>query len=213
MSFPRLSGRALLHLACVVAGTLAVNLLLLIGSGLLTHERAIGRDISAPIAVDLIQLPPPEPPQQEPKQEVKKPKPRPRMDFQPELSPPSFDNPEMATVTINVSPGLGIGASEANPLIFSETDLDQAPQAVIRTPPAYPYRARQRSINGYVKIKLLVNKDGSVGNVEILEASPAGYFEESVKQTVPQWRFNPGQIAGEPVNSWVITSVRFDLDG
>ena len=60
-------------------------------------------------------------------------------------------------------------------------------------------------------IKLRVEKDGSVGSVEILEATPTGYFEETVLRTVPSWRFQPGIIAGQPVASWVVTTIQFDI--
>ena len=49
--------------------------------------------------------------------------------------------------------------------------------------------------------------------MEILEAVPKGYFEDSVLRTVPGWRFEPGRIAGEPVASWVVTTIQFDLSG
>ena len=98
-------------------------------------------------------------------------------------------------------------------LVFLGSDLDEPPRAVVRTVPPYPYRARQRQVNGTVRVKLLVNADGSISNVEILEASPEGYFEETVLRTVPSWHFEPGHIAGEAVASWVVTTVRFDLEG
>ena len=45
----------------------------------------------------------------------------------------------------------------------------------------------------------LVRADGSIGEVTILEATPAGVFEETVLETVPSWKFSPGVIDGRPV--------------
>jgi protein TonB len=36
-------------------------------------------------------------------------------------------------------------------------------------------------------------------------------FEDSVLQTLPSWKFSPGKVVGEPVSSWVVTTIRFEL--
>jgi protein TonB len=59
---------------------------------------------------------------------------------------------------------------------------------------------------------MLVNPDGSVGQVQVLDARPPGIFEDAVKRTVPQWRFSPGKIEGRPVAAWVVTTIQFNLD-
>ena len=47
------------------------------------------------------------------------------------------------------------------------------PQAVRKTTPAYPYKARERGIEGYVAVKFMVREDGSVFHVRTaLDRSP-----------------------------------------
>jgi protein TonB len=116
-------------------------------------------------------------------------------------------------VAVRLDPGLTVGALDLGGLVFDGVDLDQPPRAVVRTEPPYPYRARRRNVNGTVTVKLLVRADGSVGEVEILAASPPGYFEDAVRQAVPRWRFEPGRLAGEAVPSWAVTTITFDLEG
>ncbi len=82
---------------------------------------------------------------------------------------------------------------------------------MVRTHPTYPYRARQRNIEGEVKVKLLVRADGTVASVTILDATPKGIFDSSVKEAVPNWKFTPGKIDGQAVPSWVVTNVVFVL--
>jgi protein TonB len=96
--------------------------------------------------------------------------------------------------------------------VFEAYELDQPPQAVVRVPPVYPYKAREQGIEGVVQVKLLINQDGSVGHLEILDARPEGLFEEAVRNAVPQWKFSPGKIDGQTVTAWVVTYVRFTLD-
>jgi TonB family protein len=59
---------------------------------------------------------------------------------------------------------------------------------------------------------MLVHQDGSVGQVFIVDARPQGLFEEAVKKSLQQWRFNPGKIDGKTVTAWVVTTIHFDLN-
>jgi protein TonB len=190
---------------------LALNAVLLASAAMLSRERPVRQDISDPVAVNLISLKETPPPPEEKPREIPKPEPKPELDFMPELIRPSLNAPAMVGVKVAVDPSLFQGGLPGGDFIFNSGDLDHPPQAVVRTQPVYPYRARQRNISGEVKIKLLVLADGSVAQVEILSARPEGVFDDTVLKAVPQWRFRPGVIDGRQVPSWVITTVRFDL--
>jgi len=71
---------------------------------------------------------------------------------------------------------------------------------------------RERGVEGSVQVKMLVQKDGSVGDVKILDARPKGVFDQAVYSALAQWRFNPGKIAGKAVMAWVVTTIHFDLN-
>ena len=106
----------------------------------------------------------------------------------------------------------GGGRAGAQESIFDSVDLDQAPTPIMQVPPEYPFKAREQGIEGYVAVKFMVRPDGSVGNVNILSAKPEGIFNEEVRRVLPRWRFQPGRLKGEPVASWVVTTLRFDLN-
>jgi protein TonB len=108
--------------------------------------------------------------------------------------------------------GGGGGRAGAQESIFDSVDLDQAPTPAMQVAPEYPLKAREQGIEGYVAVKFMVRPDGSVGNVNILGAKPEGTFEEAVRRVLPRWRFQPGRLHGEPVASWVVTTLRFDLN-
>jgi protein TonB len=96
--------------------------------------------------------------------------------------------------------------------VFTTEELDSPLVTVSRMSPFYPLQARRASIEGWVEIKFLVNLQGRVEDIRIIDAQPPGVFEESVRQTVSGWRFHPGTVMGEPVRARVTTTVRFELE-
>jgi TonB family protein len=97
-------------------------------------------------------------------------------------------------------------------IIFESTQVDEAPEVVTKTPPVYPHAAREQGIEGYVAVKLLVDADGSVRQVNILKSKPEGVFDEAVGQAAAGWMFKPGKIGGKPVPTWVTTTLQFRLN-
>ncbi|MCP4291188.1 MAG: energy transducer TonB [bacterium] len=198
--------------AGAIVAAVLLNAALLVAAAQMTSDRPLPQDMSEPQAVSLIKLKKAAPPPPEPEQEIVEPEEKPKLDFMPELSAPSLAGPDPLDIQISLDPSLFQGGPTKGDFIFNGDDLDQPPRQMIRTNPVYPYRARQRGIEGEVKVKLLVRADGTVANVEILESSPAGLFDSSVKKTVPQWKFTPGRIDGKAVPSWVVTNVVFVLN-
>lgn len=192
--------------------SLVVNVALLGTAALLTRERTVKPDIETAGSISLVNLEPPEPPEPEKVDEPEPPPEQPREDFQPDLIQPSLTAPAAFNGGIAVNLG-GIGGGDmAEEFVFESFELDQPPQPVVKTPPAYPFEAREQGIEGVVQVKILVRSDGTVGEVQILAARPEGLFEETTLKTVPQWRFRPGTIKGKPVTAWVVTAVHFRLN-
>jgi len=191
---------------------IAINLALFGLVGFLTSEARPPRDISDPVGVSLVSLAPPEPPPQEDVKDPEPPPPETKPDFEPDLVQPSVLGAGAVDFAVKIDLGEVGGSERQDNFIFDSVDLDQAPQAMVRVPPDYPYSARERGIEGYVAVKFLVREDGSVANVNVLKAKPEGYFEDAVRRTLPKWRFQPGRIGGNPVASWVVTTIRFDLN-
>jgi len=62
----------------------------------------------------------------------------------------------------------------------------------VSTPqPAYPQDALRRGQTGEVVLEFVVNPDGTVGNMTVVDAKPRGVFERGVQSTVRRWRFQP----------------------
>jgi protein TonB len=195
-----------------------VNTLLFTGAVLLSGEaESADQDITAPTGVNLIQMTPPEPPAEE---EAAEPEPPKREEAKPDLGPDLFqpdfgpDFGGMGGVGDAIAIDLTGGANSVmqSEFVFESYELDQAPRAVVKMPPVYPFTARQQGIEGVVQVKILVREDGSVGEVLIMDARPPDTFEEAVLLTVPRWRFEPGVVGGKKVTSWVVTALHFKLN-
>jgi protein TonB len=193
-------------------GALLANVALLLMVSFLASERKPPQDITEPVGINLVELAPPEAPKQENIKKPEPPKPKEQQDFTPDLVRPSFAGPGalLDGIAIDLG-GLNDGGLKEE-FVFEAYELDQPPQPIAKIPPLYPYKARERGIEGAVQVKILVNADGSVGQVLVLEARPQGMFEESVIKAVPKWKFNPGVIEGQAVTAWVVTTLRFTLD-
>jgi TonB family protein len=74
----------------------------------------------------------------------------------------------------------------------------------------YTDEARRRGITGDVVLEIVVRRDGSVGNVTILQGRGAGLDQRAVA-AVRQWRFSPARRRGEPVDVIVEVAVEFTL--
>jgi len=74
----------------------------------------------------------------------------------------------------------------------------------------YTEDARQRGLAGDVVLEIVVRRDGSVGDVKILQGLGGGLNERAV-QAVRQWRFAPARRQGAPVDVIVEVAVEFKL--
>ncbi|MBI3493084.1 MAG: energy transducer TonB [Acidobacteria bacterium] len=74
----------------------------------------------------------------------------------------------------------------------------------------YTEDARQRGLSGDVVMEIVVRRDGSVGDVKILQGLGGGLNDRAV-QAVRQWRFSPAHKQGEAVDVMVEVAMEFRL--
>lgn len=96
--------------------------------------------------------------------------------------------------------------------LFGIADLDQPLITLTRMPPVYPLSAKRRGIEGWVNVRFVVNEQGAVEEITILESDPPGLFDENVRRCVAGWCFKPGTVDGQPVRVRAETTIRFELD-
>ena len=74
----------------------------------------------------------------------------------------------------------------------------------------YTDEARRRGITGDVVLEIVVRRDGTVGEVTVLQGRGAGLDQRAIA-AVRQWRFSPARRRGEPVDVLVEVAVEFTL--
>jgi TonB family protein len=85
------------------------------------------------------------------------------------------------------------------------------PPSVIReVKPDYSDEARRRGLEGDVVLEIVVRRDGSVGDVRVLQGLGAG-LDQRATDAVRQWRFSPAHRQGTPVDVIVEVAVEFKL--
>ncbi len=153
---------------------------------------------------------PPEPPP-----ERRGPQPAPDQPFQAALTLPFEINPRLPAGPHALAlPPLPAAAFDTGSLpdVFSAGELDAPLTVLTRIPPVYPLQAKHRGIEGWVRVRFVVNEDGGVGRVTVVESDPPDIFDPNVICCVTGWRFQPATVDGMPVKARAETTVRFKLE-
>jgi TonB family protein len=76
----------------------------------------------------------------------------------------------------------------------------------------YPEEARKKGIEGKVFLQFVVQKDGSINNIQVLKGLGNGCDEEAVRvlKSMPAWQ--PGSQKGKHVNVMMSLPINFKLD-
>jgi len=75
----------------------------------------------------------------------------------------------------------------------------------------YPDKAMERKIEGKVVVQFVVNADGSISNPKILQSLGYGCDEEVIKIIAEMPKWEPGLMAGRPVNASYTLPVIFTI--
>jgi protein TonB len=133
--------------------------------------------------------------------------PEPIREPEPEIEPVPI--PPDATILIGVPeapppsgplvPGAG---GVTNPVLLEETKVK----------PEYPELARVARLEGKVILQAIIHKDGSVGDVSVLQSTrPNLGFEDAAMAAVKQWKYQPAMQGNRPVDVYFTIVVDFEL--
>ena len=84
------------------------------------------------------------------------------------------------------------------------------PNLLREVKPEYTEEARRRGIEGDVVLEIVVRRDGTVGEVKVLQGLGGGLDRRAI-DAVRQWRFSPAKRFGTPVDVMVEVAVEFKL--
>jgi TonB family protein len=117
----------------------------------------------------------------------------------------------VVVVACLVSVPLAAGAQKAEKgPVYEPGNGVSAPILVKEVKPQYTADAMRAKIEGVVKVRCVVETDGSTGDVEVTQPLDPGLDQEAVK-AVRQWRFKPGTKDGKPVRVRVTLELTFTL--
>lgn len=77
--------------------------------------------------------------------------------------------------------------------------------------PVYPKKLRERDIEGKVILKILIDKEGKVQEIQIFESSGYKTFDQIAIKSVRQWRFKPARKENQQRESWVLIPINFQI--
>ncbi|MEO0098662.1 MAG: energy transducer TonB [candidate division WOR-3 bacterium] len=89
--------------------------------------------------------------------------------------------------------------------------VEEKPKPIYIPKPSYPERARQAGIEGQVVVKVLLDIDGSVMEVELLKSSGNEALDEAALNAARQAKFTPAKQREIPVRVWVSIPFNFSL--
>ncbi|TVR01244.1 MAG: energy transducer TonB [Desulfovibrionales bacterium] len=153
----------------------------------------------------------------EPPEEIK---PIPRLEAmatptQPTPQPPTVDLPRFDFPTDLALAGLPMAVPPPAPSAPSgPVAYSQSLTPISQVPPQYPVRARRQGISGWVRLEFIVNPDGSVRDISVVEAEPRkGIFDQEAVRALSRWRFHPQMQDGQAVPAIATITIVFNLEG
>ena len=84
------------------------------------------------------------------------------------------------------------------------------PVKIFSPKPQYTELARRAGLEGMVILQAVIDRQGRIGEVEVLRGLPLGLSESAVA-AVERWRFEPATLKGKPVRVYLSLTVKFTL--
>jgi len=113
-----------------------------------------------------------------------------------------------ATSSVSSAP-----ASAPNGLVSAGDRVQLSPQTEqsvsVSVPPDYPLLARQMKVQGAVSLRVLISRDGTIQELQIL--SGPGILATAAREAVKQWHFKPYLQNGQPVETQARITVNFTI--
>lgn len=88
----------------------------------------------------------------------------------------------------------------------------KAPVLIHRVEPAYPEIMRRSRLTATVMIECVIDKNGRVRNARVISGNSMPPFTDAVVRALEQWRYKPGSLHGEAVETLLHVTVKFGIN-
>lgn len=85
------------------------------------------------------------------------------------------------------------------------------PRLIREVRPIYTTEALRNRLQGTVVLEAIITEDGCASQIRVIKSLDRGGLDEQAIAAVAQWEFEPGRLAGAPVNVLVRVMVDFRL--
>jgi len=164
----------------------------------LTEARALGYTPERPAAPAVASVVPSAPAVQQPTDAPSRPRPEDSAVTAEGVTSPEVSSPVEVPAAVRSAPAPRYA-------VLSAADFKRTRYVA----PTYPPQALARGQSGEVRVRLMLDTDGRVADVEVLSGSPPGVFEKAAVNAVRKWRFAPVLKDGRPIDASVTTTISF----
>ena len=111
-----------------------------------------------------------------------------------------------------VGPGVGQGAGGGiGGGVYRPGGNVTPPRLITQVKPKYTDAALAQKIQGTVVLQVVVKSDGRPGTIVVVRSLDPGGLDESAVAAAREWRFEPGRLAGTPVDVLVTLMLDFRI--
>ena len=104
---------------------------------------------------------------------------------------------------------LGGSEGENQEIVMSAETVDTLPQPLSHCKPRLSRSLIHSQQTGWVKVKLLINAQGQVDNLHVLESQPRGLYDQAVIEAMQGCRWKPASYKGRPTALQTYKTFRF----
>jgi protein TonB len=109
-------------------------------------------------------------------------------------------------------PGLGAGSGGGTGGgVYRPGGAVSAPRLIKEVKPRYTDEALRNMIQGTVVLEAVVTGEGCASQIRVVRSLDRSGLDEEAVAAVAQWRFEPGRLAGAPVDVLVVIMLDFSI--
>lgn len=125
--------------------------------------------------------------------------------------PPLETVPVTMPDDIIVAPWTGPGVPQPDRISLTGLPADADASVLVRISPVYPGPAIMKRVEGWCVVEFDITEAGTVVNVRVAAAQPAGTFDRACLQAATASKYRPKMVEGKPV-MWYGAKVQYTFE-